>query len=578
MKKLFIYLKPYTKESILAPTFKLLEAFFDLLTPILVANIINNGISLGNTNYILQQFILLIVLACIGMLCSITAQYFAAKAAVGFTSNLRKSLFSHITSLSYKELDTLGTDTLITRLTSDCNQVQNGLNLALRLLLRSPFIVFGAMIASFLINGEIAWIFVGAILILLVVVFSIILITIPLFKKVQKGLDTVLSLTRENLTGVRVIRAFRKEEKSVQEFQKANDAYTKANEFVGKISALMNPLTYAIINIATIILMQKGAIQVNLGNLAQGDVVALYNYMAQIVVELIKLASLIITIDKSIACAQRIESILEVKNTMIFPKTTTSVQSDEAIRFEHVSFAYENASENALDDISFHLKKGQTLGIIGSTGSGKSTLVNLIPRFYDCIQGTIQINGSPIKNYTKADLIQTISVVPQKAVLFAGSVRSNMQFGNENASDEEIWSALEKAQAKEVVEGKDGQLDFIVEQNGRNLSGGQKQRLTIARAFVKKHDILILDDSASALDYATDAKLRKAISKPKQTTVIVSQRTSSIRHADVILVLEDGKLVNQGTHEQLMINCPTYQEIYYSQFPQERPSNKEVKA
>lgn len=578
MKKLFIYLKPYTKESILAPTFKLLEAFFDLLTPILVANIINNGISLGNTNYILQQFILLIVLACIGMLCSITAQYFAAKAAVGFTSNLRKSLFSHITSLSYKELDTLGTDTLITRLTSDCNQVQNGLNLALRLLLRSPFIVFGAMIASFLINGEIAWIFVGAILILLVVVFSIILITIPLFKKVQKGLDTVLSLTRENLTGVRVIRAFRKEEKSVQEFQKANDAYTKANEFVGKISALMNPLTYAIINIATIILMQKGAIQVNLGNLAQGDVVALYNYMAQIVVELIKLASLIITIDKSIACAQRIESILEVKNTMIFPKTTTSVQSDEAIRFEHVSFAYENASENALDDISFHLKKGQTLGIIGSTGSGKSTLVNLIPRFYDCIQGTIQINGSPIKNYTKADLIQTISVVPQKAVLFAGSVRSNMQFGNENASDEEIWSALEKAQAKEVVEGKDGQLDFIVEQNGRNLSGGQKQRLTIARAFVKKHDILILDDSASALDYATDAKLRKAISKTHQTTVIVSQRTSSIRHADVILVLEDGKLVNQGTHEQLMINCPTYQEIYYSQFPQERPSNKEVKA
>lgn len=568
MKKLFVHLKAYKKEAILAPLFKLLEAFFDLLTPIFIAHMINNGIASRNMHEIMMQFVYLLCLASIGMLCSITAQFFAAKASVGFTTDLRQSLFNHITSLSHKELDTLGSDTLITRLTSDCNQVQNGLNLALRLLLRSPFIVFGAMIASFMIDVKIAWIFLVAIIILLVVVFSIILITIPLFKKVQKKLDRLLSLTRENLTGVRVIRAFCKEEKSVQEFQQANTTYTKTNEFVGKISALMNPLTYTIINIATILLMRAGAIEINLGTLAQGDVVALYNYMAQIVVELIKLASLIITIDKSIACGERIQSILDISPSLTYPSQSKQCSSNEAISFQNVSFTYASASQNALDNISFVIHKGETLGIIGATGSGKSTLVNLIPRFYECTQGNVYINGTNVKDYTKKDLMDCIGVVPQKAVLFAGSIRENLCLGNENASEEDLWNALEKAQAKQVVESKEGQLDFIVEQNGRNLSGGQKQRLTIARAFVKHPDILILDDSASALDYATDAKLRQALAKSQQTTVIVSQRTSSIRHADLILVLDDGKLVGKGSHEQLMHSCVIYQEIYHSQFPE----------
>ncbi len=571
MKKLFIYLKAYKKESILAPTFKLLEAFFDLLTPILIANIINTGIKNNNTSYIFQQFLLLIGLACVGMACSITAQYFAAKSAVGFTTDLRQSLFDHIQSLSYSELDTIGTDTLITRLTSDCNQIQNGLNLALRLLLRSPFIVFGAMIAAFLINFQIALIFLVTIIILLVVVFSIMLISIPLFKKVQKGLDKILSLTRENLTGVRVIRAFRKEEQEINEFDVENQKYTKINEFVGKISALMNPLTYVIINIATIILIQKGALQVNLGNLAQGDVVALYNYMAQIVVELIKLASLIITIDKSIACAERVQSVFEVQSSISYPSTSQITETNEAIAFDHVSFKYEGASENSLNDISFTLNKHQTLGIIGATGAGKSTLVNLISRFYDRTEGTISIDGTDIMNYQKDDLFQKISVVPQKAVLFEGTIRENMKLGNENATDEEIWKALDIAQATEIVKGKDDQLDHKIEQNGRNLSGGQRQRLTIARAFVKDPEIILLDDSASALDFATDAKLRTAISKTNITTVIVSQRTSSIKHADLILVLDDGNLVGKGTHEELMNNCHIYQEIYYSQFPEEKP-------
>ncbi len=571
MKKLFVYLKNYKKESILAPMFKLLEAFFDLLTPILIANIINTGIKNSDSTYILQQFLLLIGLACVGMACSITAQYFAAKSAVGFTTDLRQALFDHIQSLSYSELDTIGTDTLITRLTSDCNQIQNGLNLALRLLLRSPFIVFGAMIAAFMINFKIALIFLVTIIILLIVVFSIMLVSIPLFKKVQKRLDKVLSLTRENLTGVRVIRAFRKEENEVKEFDHENQVYTKTNEFVGKISALMNPLTYVIINIATIILIQQGAIQVNLGNLAQGDVVALYNYMAQIVVELIKLASLIITIDKSIACADRVQNVFEIHSSISYPTQSQTSDSDCAIQFDHVSFRYAGASENSLNDISFTLNKGQTLGIIGATGAGKSTLVNLIPRFYDASEGEVLIDGSPIQQYKKDDLFQKISIVPQKAVLFKGTIRENMKLGNENATDEEIWKALEISQAKEVVEEKEGQLDCMIEQNGRNLSGGQRQRLTIARAFVKNPEIILLDDSASALDFATDARLRTAISKTNITTVIVSQRTSSIKHADVILVLDDGNLVGKGTHEELMKDCHIYQEIYYSQFPEEKP-------
>ena len=571
MKKLFVYLKNYKKESILAPMFKLLEAFFDLLTPILIANIINTGIKNSDSTYILQQFLLLIGLACVGMACSITAQYFAAKSAVGFTTDLRQALFDHIQSLSYSELDTIGTDTLITRLTSDCNQIQNGLNLALRLLLRSPFIVFGAMIAAFMINFKIALIFLVTIIILLIAVFSIMLVSIPLFKKVQKRLDKVLSLTRENLTGVRVIRAFRKEENEVKEFDHENQLYTKTNEFVGKISALMNPLTYVIINIATIILIQQGAIQVNLGNLAQGDVVALYNYMAQIVVELIKLASLIITIDKSIACADRVQNVFEIHSSISYPTQSQTSDSDCAIQFDHVSFRYAGASENSLNDISFTLNKGQTLGIIGATGAGKSTLVNLIPRFYDASEGEVLIDGSPIQQYKKDDLFQKISIVPQKAVLFKGTIRENMKLGNENATDEEIWKALEISQAKEVVEEKEGQLDCMIEQNGRNLSGGQRQRLTIARAFVKNPEIILLDDSASALDFATDARLRTAISKTNITTVIVSQRTSSIKHADVILVLDDGNLVGKGTHEELMKDCHIYQEIYYSQFPEEKP-------
>ena len=573
MKKLFVYLKDYKKESILAPFFKLLEAFFDLLTPLLIANIINDGIARNDTSYIFQQFLFLIGLAFIGMACSITAQYFAAKAAVGFTTDLRQSLFDHIQALSYKELDTLGTDTLITRLTSDCNQIQNGLNLALRLLLRSPFIVFGAMIMAFTINAQIALIFLVTIVILLVVVFSIMLISIPLFKKVQKGLDKVLLLARENLLGVRVIRAFRNEERSIGEFDEANTSYTKMNEFIGKISALMNPVTYVIINIATIILIQQGALHVNVGTLAQGDVVALYNYMAQIVVELIKLASLIITIDKSIACAERVQTILDTDNSLSYPTESTTVTSDASIAFDHVSYTYENASEASLEDISFEIQKGNTLGIIGATGSGKSTLIDLIPRFYDASVGTVLIDGVDIKNYTKDDLSNKIGVVPQKAVLFQGSIRDNMKIANENATDEEIWNALEIAQAKEVVEGKEGKLDYMIEQNGRNLSGGQRQRLTIARALVKHPEIILLDDSASALDFATDAALRKALSTLTMTTVIVSQRTSSIRHADTILVLDDGKLVGKGSHDELMKSCHIYQEIYYSQFPEEKPQD-----
>lgn len=582
MKKLAVFLKDYKKETILAPAFKLLEAGMDLLVPLIVAGIINRGIGAGDKGAILRYFLFLILLAVLGLGFSFTAQWFSAKASVGFATKLRQALFDHIQNLSYARLDTLGTDTLITRMTSDVNQVQTGVNMALRLLLRSPFIVFGAMIMAFTIDVKCALVFAVAIPILSVVVFGIMLISIPLFRKAQTALDRVLSVTRENLTGVRVVRAFCKEQDSVREFDEENEQLTKMNEFVGKISALMNPLTFLLINGATIVLIYLGALQVNLGTLMQGDVVALYNYMAQIIVELIKLASLIITINKSVACADRIARVLEVDSGMEFvpesaeKKTSGSAGQDTVLAFDQVSFSYENAKETAIEGISFEVKRGQTVGIIGGTGSGKSTLVNLIPRFYDATQGRVLVNGRDVKDYTKEELIRMLGIVPQKAVLFKGTIRDNLRWGKETASDEEIWKALETAQAREVVEKKEGQLDAVVEQNGKNFSGGQRQRLTIARALVGDPRILILDDSASALDFATDACLRRAIRELERemTVLIVSQRTSSIREADLILVLDDGKLTGKGTHEELMKSCSLYQEIYYSQFPEERSKDK----
>ena len=571
MKRLLVYLKGYEKESIIAPLFKMLEAFFDLMVPLVVASIINNGISQNNMTVVWQNFGLLLVLMIIGLACSVTAQYFASKASVGFGTKLRQALFDHIQSLSYTELDRLGTNTLITRLTSDINQVQTGYNLTLRLLLRSPFIVLGAMIMAFTIDVESAWIFAIAIPILSVVVFGIMLISIPLYKKVQKRLDAVLTATRENLTGVRVIRAFRKEEDEIKSFDEKNVSLTKTNSFVGRLSALMNPATYLIVNMATILLIQKGAIRVEMGALDRGSVVALYNYMAQIIVELIKLADLIITIDKSLACAGRIGSVLDVKSSMQYGNRQEK-DTDVSVLFDHVYFTYSGAGAESLSDISFEAKKGQTVGIIGGTGSGKSSLVNLIARFYDASQGTVFVNGLDVKEYPEGKLLDKIGIVPQKAILFKGSVRDNLKWGKEDASDEEIWKALEIAQAKEVVEGKQGQLDFTIEQNGRNLSGGQRQRLTIARALVSNPEILIMDDSASALDFATDAALRKAINslQQKMTVFIVSQRTASVLSADLILVLDDGQLVGKGSHDMLMETCPIYQEIYYSQFPEKR--------
>ncbi len=573
--KLTVYLHDFKKESILAPLFKMLEALFDLFVPLVVAAIIDQGIAGNNKGYIFRHCGLLILLAAIGLTCSITAQYFAAKASVGFAARLRQALFDHIEKLSFAELDTLGTNTLITRMTSDINQVQNGLNLALRLLLRSPFIVFGAMIMAFTIDVKCALIFVVAIPLLCVVVFGIMLISIPLFKKVQAGLDRVLGTTRENLTGVRVIRAFNKEQSEIASFDEKNEALTSMQKFVGCFSALMNPVTYIIINLATIALIQQGALQVDMGNLTQGQVVALYNYMAQILVELVKLANLIISITKALACAGRVEKILEVEPGMTYPETTgkDAEKTDTAVTFKDVTFTYAGAGAPSLSQISFQAKRGQTIGVIGGTGSGKSSLVNLIPRFYDPEQGSVEVDGKNVKEYAAGELIGQIGVVPQKAVLFEGTIRDNMKWGNEQATDEEIWQALTTAQAKEVVEGKTGQLDFSLEQNGRNLSGGQRQRLTIARALVKKPRILILDDSASALDFATDAALRRAIREMEgETTVfIVSQRTSSIRYADLILVLDDGHLAGKGTHEELLADCSIYQEIYYSQYPDERP-------
>ena len=599
MRSLTFYLKNYKKESILAPFFKFLEVVFDLIVPIVIAQIIDVGIANHDNKYIVQRFFILILMAALGLASSITAQFFAAKASVGFATKLRQAVYDHVQRLSFTELDTLGTDTLITRLTDDINQVQNGLNMGLRLLLRSPFIVLGSMVMAFTIDFKCALVFAVAIPFLFLVVFVIMFLSIPLFKKVQGKLDTVTGLTRENLTGVRVIRAFCREKEAVAEFDTRNQELTKLNLFVGKLSALLNPVTYVLINIATVILIQKAGVEVNLGGMQQGQVVALYNYMAQMIVELIKLASLIITLNKSAACAGRVADILKVKSTMDYPAATTvscsdSAQtpkdltaatadtsfSENAVVFDDVTFEYSKAGAPSLSHISFSVKKGQTVGIIGGTGSGKTTLVNLISRFYDASNGTVLLDGQNIENYTRSDLRSRIGVVPQKAALFKGSIRDNLKWGREDASDEDLWQALTTAQGKEVVEGKPGQLDFMLEQNGKNLSGGQKQRLTIARALVKKPEILILDDSASALDFATDAALRKSLNRLdwKVTTFLVSQRSSSIQQADLILVLDNGTLAGKGTHAELLRTCDTYREIYFSQFPEERARYSSVSA
>lgn len=575
MRKLLVYLKDYKKETVLAPLFKMLEATFELFVPFVMADIIDYGIGASDSGIVLRSGLLLIALGLIGLLCSITAQYFAAKAAVGFSTKLKHALFDHIQSLSFTEIDTLGTSTLITRMTSDVNQVQNGINMVLRLFLRSPFIVFGAMIMAFLIDAKAALVFAVTIPLLAAVVFGIMMITMPLYKKVQAGLDAVLLTTRENLTGARVIRAFHKEAEETERFEEKNTALTNLQLFVGKLSALTNPVTYIIVNVATILLLYVGAVRVDEAVISQGQVVALVNYMSQILVELVKLANLIILITKALACANRIESIFEVKSSMQWGETAagkesrTSAQADApAVEFDHVHLAYAGAGAESLSDIHITVGKGQTVGVIGGTGSGKSSLVNMIPRFYDCTKGTVRVDGRDVKTYGMEELREKVGIVLQRAVLFRGTIRENLLWGRGNASDEELWEALTRAQAREFVEAKEGGLDAPVAQEGRNLSGGQRQRLTIARALVGKPEILILDDSASALDYATEAALRTAIRElPKETTVfIVSQRASSIRHADQIIVLEDGEMAGIGTHEELLAGCEVYQEIYYSQF------------
>ena len=574
MKKLASYLKRYTKESILAPLFKLLEVVFDLMVPLVVARMINIGVAGNDRGYMVRCFLILILMALLGLAASITAQFFAAKASTGFAADLRQAVFDHIQGFSFTELDTLGADTMITRLTDDINQVQTGVNMGLRLLLRSPFVVFGAMIMAFTIDVSCAWVFAVVIPVLFVAVFAIMLSSIPLYRKAQSALDRVTCLTRENLTGVRVIRAFCREDHSVREFDESSQALTKLNEFVGKISALLNPLTYVLINLAAVVFIDRAALRVNIGSIAQGDVVALNNYMLQITVELIKLASLIITLTKSMACAGRVAGVLEQPTSMTYPEKNAQPRenADEAVRFDHVNFTYRNAGAPSLTDISFCAGKGQTVGIIGGTGSGKSTLISLIPRFYDAASGTVCLDGCNVKEYTQQALCRKVAVVQQRSVLFQGTIRDNLRWGNENASDEELWQALEVAQAREIVEGKEGQLDFRLEQGGRNLSGGQKQRLSIARALVKKPEILILDDSSSALDFATDAALRSAIHGLGSgvTTFLVSQRIACIRQADQILVLDNGSLAGVGTHEELLERCGLYQEIFDSQFPGER--------
>lgn len=584
MKKILVLLKNYKKETILGPLFKLLEASFELFVPLVIAAIIDTGVANGDTAYILKMCLVLVLLALVGFVCAITAQYFAAKAAVGVAGGLRHSLFEHIEKLSYTELDTIGTSTLITRMTSDVNQVQNGVNLVLRLFLRSPFIVFGAMIMAFTVDVKAAFIFVVTIPLLSIVVFGVMYVSIPLYKKVQMALDRVLGITRENLTGVRVVRAFNKEESEIEAFHESNEQLTQMQIFVGKIAALTSPLTFVIVNIATIVLVWTGAIQVNDGIISRGEVVALVNYMSQILVELVKLANLIVSVTKSIASGNRIQAVLDIENGMSVTtvmdekidapenrfdareEKTVGSTDKAAVTFEHVHLTYTKAKEEALTDIHFTAYKGEMIGIIGGTGSGKSSVVNLISRFYDATKGSVFINGMNVKEYPIEVLREKIGVVPQKAVLFKGTIRENICWGKEDATEEEIWQALEIAQTTEFVRKKG--LDFMVEQGGRNLSGGQRQRLTIARAVVKRPEILILDDSASALDFATDAKLRKAIAGMSEdmTVFVVSQRAASIMHADRIVVLDDGDVAAIGKHYDLLHDCKIYREIYASQF------------
>jgi ATP-binding cassette subfamily B multidrug efflux pump len=578
MKRLMMYLKDYKKESILAPLFKLLEAFFELMVPLVMANIIDYGISNRNMGYIGKMGLVLLLLGVVGLASSITAQFFAAKAAVGVSTKLRQALFDHIEDLSFTDIDKAGTSTMITRMTSDVNQVQSGINMTLRLFLRSPIIVFGAMIMAFTIDVKCALIFVVAIPLLSIVVFGIILSTIPMYKKVQSRLDQVLGITRENLTGVRVIRAFHQEAKEEERFRENNEALSAMQIFVGKISACMNPVTYVIVNGAIIALIYTGAVQVNIGNLSQGEVVAIINYMNQILVELVKLANLIVTMTKALACAERVASVFDIGADAAYVGAQNQKLADKVdksapfLDFKHVSLTYQGAGAPTLQDMNFTVNRGDTVGIIGGTGSGKTSLVNLIPGFYPATEGEILLEGRDIRTMSDEELRGRIGVVPQKAVLFKGTIRSNLQWGKPDATEVEMWKALELAQASEVVDGKPGKLDATVAQNGKNFSGGQRQRLTIARALVREPEILILDDSASALDYATDAKLRAALRtlEDKTTTFIVSQRASTIRHADKIIVLDDGEIAGVGTHDELLKDCTIYQEIYYSQYPEQR--------
>ena len=585
MKKLFVYLKDYKKESILAPLFKLLEAFFELFVPLVMASIIDKGISNSDMGHIVRMGLCLLTLAVVGLASSVTAQFFAAKAAVGFSTKLRQAVFEHIQGLNFTNIDKAGTSTLITRMTSDIGQVQSGVNMVLRLFLRSPIIVFGAMIMAFTIDVKSALIFVVAIPLLALVVFGVMMITMPMYKKVQSALDRVLGITRENLTGVRVIRAFHQEEVEEKRFREQNSTLSHLQTAVARISAVMNPVTYVIVNGAIIALIYTGAIQVNIGNLTQGEVVAIINYMSQILVELVKLANLIVTITKALACADRVAGVLEIPTgeeaevgqgtlaAWIAPQDEVKTDKEAVpyLEFDHVSLTYQGAGDKTLQDMHFQVERGQTIGIIGGTGSGKSSLVNLIPGFYPATEGAIRLEGRDIRTIPAEQLRSRIGVVPQKAVLFKGTIRSNLQWGKPDATDQELWQAIDTAQAREVVEGKEGQLDAEIAQNGKNLSGGQRQRLTIARALVRKPEILILDDSASALDYATDAKLRQALKEVEKdtTTFIVSQRASTIRHADQIIVLDDGMIAGMGTHEELLESCEVYQEIYYSQFEKE---------
>lgn len=613
MKKLLVYLRDYKKESVLAPLFKLLEAFFELFVPLVMASIIDRGIGIsGNSDigHIVRMGLCLLALAVVGLVSAVTAQFFAAKAAVGFSTKLRQAVFEHIQGLNFTNIDKAGTSTLITRMTSDINQVQSGVNMVLRLFLRSPIIVFGAMIMAFTIDVKSALIFVVAIPLLTVVVFGVMMVTMPMYKKVQSALDKVLGITRENLTGVRVIRAFHQEEVEEKRFREQNNTLSHLQTAVARISAVMNPLTYVVVNGAIIALIYTGAVQVNVGNLTQGEVVAIINYMSQILVELVKLANLIVTITKALACADRVAGVLEIptgeelrvvagkpvegdaEETGSASGKPVSEEREEVqgaagmsvsegaesqgtastaipyLEFDHVSLTYQGAGDRTLQDMHFRVERGQTIGIIGGTGSGKSSLVNLIPGFYPATEGTIRLEGQDIRSMPAQELRRRVGVVPQRAVLFKGTVRSNLQWGKPDATDAELWQAIDTAQAREVVEGKEGKLDAKIAQNGKNLSGGQRQRLTIARALVRKPEILILDDSASALDYATDAKLRQALKEVEKgtTTFIVSQRASTIRHADRIIVLDDGMIAGMGTHEQLLENCEVYQEIYYSQF------------